>query len=134
MWCHLLLLVPLVIVGLFILLPWPIALPIALAVAALTGAVMQAGARALRQPPVTGAASLIGSVAVTVTNLDPDGLVRIEGELWHGDSPEPVAKGQQVQVDAVEGLTVRVKAYPRQDGGHGNGDTTEPAGSEAGAH
>ena len=116
--------------GLFIVLPWPIALPIALAVSALTGAIMQAGTKALRQPPVTGAASLIGTVGVTVTNLDPDGLVRIDGELWHGGSSGPVAKGQQVQVDLVEGLTVRVRAYP----GHGNGDPTELAGSEAGAH
>jgi len=35
-------------------------------------------------------------------------LVFVRGELWRVRSPEPLAPGQRVRVDALDGLTLRV--------------------------
>lgn len=111
MWtCHVLLLAPVVIAGLFLLLPWPVALPIATAVAAGTALVVHAGVKALRRTPATGAPSMVGLLGEAVTDIGPEGLVRIQGEIWRGRSPETVRQGQRVRVEAVEDLTVRVRA------------------------
>lgn len=64
MWsCHILLLVPVMIAGLFVLLPWPVALPIAVSIVGVTAMVVHAGAKALSQPAVTGAESMVDMTA-----------------------------------------------------------------------
>jgi len=78
-WCHLLVGVPLVIVGLFSLLPWPLALPIAVVLALGTAAITHYGARALRQPAVTGKEAMVGSVGKAVSDLNPEGLIKVGG-------------------------------------------------------
>ncbi len=64
-------------------------------------------ARRLR--PTTGRESLVGAIAETRTNLAPDGMVYINGELWHAVSDSgPIASGQKVRVTAAEGLKLTV--------------------------
>ena len=109
MWCPLLLLAPLVIVGLFVFLPWTIALPLATFVAVPTALIGCAGWWALRQPVATRAEALRGRRGEAVSNLDPEGLVRLRGELWLGEAWPPLAKGQPVEV--VAGATVRVRPW-----------------------
>jgi membrane-bound serine protease (ClpP class) len=110
MWsCHVLLAAPLLIAALFLLLPWPLALPGALLVSGFTVAVAYAGARALRRPAETGVGNLIGAVAEAVTDLGPEGMVRVHGELWRGKSTRVVAQGRHVRIVGVDGLTVRVE-------------------------
>jgi len=65
-------------------------------------------------------AHLEGRLAVAEEALAPQGLVRLGAELWRArlapGSP-PVARGGRVRVEAVEGLTLRVRA----DGADGDG-------------
>src|SRR5439155_83055 len=63
---------------------------------------------------ITGAAGLIGLTGVARSPLDPEGQVRVLGELWRARAdPGPVAEGETVRVVAVEGLTLKVvKAAP----------------------
>jgi len=55
--------------------------------------------------------ALIGRSARVSETLDPQGYVRLGGELWRAEvaaERAPVAAGARVRVDAVHGLTLRV--------------------------
>ncbi|HXV40088.1 MAG TPA: nodulation protein NfeD [Steroidobacteraceae bacterium] len=64
--------------------------------------------RARRRPVVTGAEQLTGDFAEVVEDFEGRGNVRIYGELWNAVSTRPVARGQRVRVDRVDGLTLHV--------------------------
>jgi membrane-bound serine protease (ClpP class) len=66
-----------------------------------------------REQPVRGGREeLIGAAAEVRTSLDPEGQVWIEGALWRarlaGDDG-PLRPGDRVKVEAVEGLTLKVR-------------------------
>ena len=75
--------------------------------AAMLGTIWMA-TRARRRPVVTGAEQLLGSIAEVVTGFTDKGQVRIYGELWNAVGSKPVAAGQRVRVNRVEGLTLHV--------------------------
>lgn len=60
--------------------------------------------------PVSGDTSLIGATGVARTDLDPQGTIFLHGELWQAAvEDEPVIlKGEQVKVQAREGIKLRV--------------------------
>ena len=62
-----------------------------------------------------GAEGMIGERATVIEPCDPDGLVRVRGELWKAsaDPAEPLAAGDRASVLAVEGLRVRVARWER---------------------
>ena len=110
-WCHLLLGVPVVIAGLFIFLPWTTALPIALVLGIGTAAIAYYGAQALRQPPVTGREAMVGGMGEAVSDLNPEGLVKVGGELWVAEAPETIGKGARVRILEVRGSRVKVCSW-----------------------
>ena len=65
--------------------------------------------QARRFRPTTGRENLVGSVAEARTDLSPNGMVFVEGELWNAVSPDgPVLSGRKVRVLRAEGLTLTV--------------------------
>jgi membrane-bound serine protease (ClpP class) len=58
---------------------------------------------------VTGVENLVGAVGKAVEPLEPEGHVRIHGELWEARAPEDVRAGAQVRVVALDGLTLEVE-------------------------
>ena len=38
--------------------------------------------------------------------MRPDGLVFVHGELWRAESDRPLHEGEQVQVEALDGLSL----------------------------
>jgi membrane-bound serine protease (ClpP class) len=56
-----------------------------------------------------GAETLVGSEGVALGALEPDGQVRVGGEIWAARSEAPVAAGGCVRVKAVESLTLVVE-------------------------
>jgi membrane protein implicated in regulation of membrane protease activity len=44
----------------------------------------------------------------TTSTYRPGGLVFVRGELWRAHSNEPLAPGERVRVDRLDGLTVDV--------------------------
>jgi len=52
-----------------------------------------------------------------VTALTPidsrSGRVFVEGEYWNAVSDAPIEKGEDAEIAAVEGLTIRLKKKPR---------------------
>jgi membrane-bound serine protease (ClpP class) len=69
-----------------------------------------------RENPVrAGREELVGAAAEVRTSLDPEGQVWIEGALWRArlaGEGGPLRPGDRVTVEAVEGLTLRVRAAP----------------------
>jgi membrane-bound serine protease (ClpP class) len=59
----------------------------------------------------TGKEELIGSHAVAVSALQPgvEGMIRVHGELWQGESAKPVPEGKTVRILRVEGLKLYVE-------------------------
>jgi membrane-bound serine protease (ClpP class) len=59
--------------------------------------------------PVTGAESMVGTIAVAKTDLLPRGKVFLQGEIWDAVSEEPIREGEEAEVKAVAGLTLTVR-------------------------
>ena len=69
-----------------------------------------------RRQPATGAEGLIGQhgpvrVPFVSEKLKPPyaGMVLVAGELWRAEADEEIAKGEEVEVTAVNGVTLTVK-------------------------
>lgn len=111
MWCHLLLLVPVILLGLFLFLPWTTALAIAAPVLGAAVLLVWCGWRALRRRAVTGLEALVGGQGEAATDLKPEGLVRLRGELWTAEAREPVARGGRIEGVGVRGTKVVVQPW-----------------------
>lgn len=57
-----------------------------------------------------GAEGLVGERAVVLEACDPDGRVRVHGEIWAAiaDGGAPIPAGARARVVGVDGLAVRV--------------------------
>jgi membrane-bound serine protease (ClpP class) len=67
---------------------------------------------AYRRKPVTGSEGLVGLVGITNTDITTEGgMVSLHGEIWSALSDVPISKGEKVIVEAVSGLTLKVKKY-----------------------
>jgi membrane-bound ClpP family serine protease len=61
---------------------------------------------------ITGAESLVGSIGTATTPLNPEGQVRVRGQVWQATSSEDVPKDAKVRIVEVEGLRLRVEPAP----------------------
>jgi membrane-bound serine protease (ClpP class) len=85
-----------------------------IAALAATAALLVAGGvllvtRAYRAPVTTGEEGLVGARARARTALAPAGKVFLQGEWWNAVADAEVAAGEEVEVVAVEGMTLRVR-------------------------
>jgi len=68
------------------------------------------GSRALRQKPLEKLPDMVGSRGKVVSPLAPEGLVRIEGELWMAKSASgKINLGNKVAVVKQDGLRLVVR-------------------------
>jgi membrane-bound serine protease (ClpP class) len=88
---------------------WPVILGATAATTVFFLAVVGAGLRAQRRHVVTGAAGMVGRHAMVVERLAPTGRVRLGDELWSAVGDTTVETGHEVEITAIEGLTVRVR-------------------------
>lgn len=88
-------------------------IPATLVTAAFFIFVVGAGLKAQFLSPKTGKESMIGQTARVIAATGPGAArVFVEGEYWNAVSPVDLAPGQQVEIEAVEGLTLKVKPKP----------------------
>jgi membrane-bound serine protease (ClpP class) len=72
--------------------------------------VVAAGIKAQFRAKVVGRETIVGKIAEARSDLNPNGLVFLEGELWRAESTEGfIEKGSKVRVVAMRGLTLQVK-------------------------
>ena len=58
-----------------------------------------------------GAETMVGKTVTTLTPIDSrGGRIFVEGEYWNAVSDAPIEKGEQAEIAAVQGLTVKLKA------------------------
>jgi membrane-bound serine protease (ClpP class) len=88
--------------------PWTL-LPVILVFAAFTIALVRLVLQAQRRTAQTGREGLVAQRGQAETGLEPEGWVVVQGERWRARSAEPVAAGETVVVEAVEGLLLRVR-------------------------
>ncbi len=74
------------------------------------------GSRTLRKKPLPGFTSMVGIEGQVVSRLAPEGLVRIEGELWNARGENgPIDAGTDVVVVSQSGLKVVVRPKQRDN-------------------
>jgi membrane-bound serine protease (ClpP class) len=104
--------------GPFLKISYKVIIPAVLTTAAFFVFAVGAGLRAQLKKPTTGSEGLVGEVGVARTDIDRTGQAFIHGELWTVSSNEKIARGEAVEVVAIEGLKPSVK---RRGPGEGPG-------------
>ena len=68
------------------------------------------GLKVQRNKPITGKEGLLGEIGETLSLLNPEGTVRVQGELWQAESASgKIAKGERVRVVEIQNLKLRVE-------------------------
>ena len=68
-----------------------------------------------RRKVVTGIEGLIGTTGETTTEVDPEGKVKVHGEIWSAVSDTPIPAGKRIKVINMDGMVVRVEPEPRSE-------------------
>jgi membrane-bound serine protease (ClpP class) len=83
---------------------------VAFALAVIAAYMLYKGLEANLSKVKTGKEALIGAKGVAVTDLDPNGEIRVLGEFWQALTKQtPIAAGQTVQVVDMEGMFLVVQ-------------------------
>jgi len=94
---------------------WSVLVPVVVGFAAFAALVVFAVSRTMLTKQTAGVSELIGLRGKVATALAPEGKVFVRGEYWNASADEEIAKGESVEVTAVEGLRLRVRrADPRR--------------------
>ncbi len=95
---------------------WPVLIIVALLTLAFFTLVVAKARGALRRPQATGSATFVGAHGVTLSPLDPQGQVRVRGEIWRARTEgEVLLKDERIEVLRVEGLTMVVRRLTGPD-------------------
>jgi membrane-bound serine protease (ClpP class) len=73
------------------------------------GVAIRKAFQARRAKPKTGRESLVGLMGVVKTELAPEGMVFLNGELWSARSENPIGIDEEVVVTKIEGNKLIVK-------------------------
>jgi membrane-bound serine protease (ClpP class) len=68
-----------------------------------------------RRKVVTGIEGMIGITGETTTEVDPEGKVKVHGEIWSAVSDTPIPAGKRIKVINMDGMVVRVEPEPRSE-------------------
>jgi len=89
---------------------WQVILVTVILTAAFFIFAMGLGIKAQRRKPTTGIEGIIGEIGETISNLEPEGQIRIHGELWNAESLDgSISKGTKVKVSQVSNLKLMVR-------------------------
>jgi membrane-bound serine protease (ClpP class) len=64
--------------------------------------------RAHKRKVTTGDKGMIDEAGVARTDLDPEGDVFVQGEMWKARADQPIKKGEKIVVTGMEGFTLKV--------------------------
>ena len=93
----------------FIRISWGVIVPAVLCTAAFFIFAIGMGIRAQRRKPATGIEGIVGETGEAISTLNPNGQVRVHGEIWNATSDGgKIASGTKIKVVAVENLKLHV--------------------------
>ena len=88
-------------------------IPATLVTAAFFIFVVGKGLRAQLLPVKVGKETLIGRTVTALTPIDSrNGRIFVEGEYWNAVSDAPIEKGEEAEIAAVQGLTIKLMRKP----------------------
>ena len=61
--------------------------------------------------PTTGKEGLIGEKGIALTQIAPEGDVRLHGEIWKAVSEQKIKKGEKIKVIDVDGLELKIEKF-----------------------
>jgi membrane-bound serine protease (ClpP class) len=94
----------------FVSISWSVIIPAVLFTVAFFVFAIGMGVKAQTRKPTTGAEGIVGEQGEALTDLNPEGRVRVHGEIWSAVSSEgKLKKGTRVTVAAVRDLTITVR-------------------------
>jgi len=67
--------------------------------------------KAHKNKPTTGREGITGEIGIAATEINPTGTVKVHGEIWHARATQPIPKGTQIIVKAVERMVLTVEEY-----------------------
>ena len=85
------------------------ALSVSIPLGAITIFLMTIALKARRNKIVTGQQGMIGSIGEARTDIDPEGKVFVQGELWNAHAASRVTMGEHIVVKKIEGLELEVE-------------------------
>ncbi|MBW1767841.1 MAG: nodulation protein NfeD [Deltaproteobacteria bacterium] len=71
--------------------------------------------RAYRSRPKSGLEGLMGEIGLVKERIDPEGLIFVHGEYWRATSRERIEPEERVEVEAADGLILRVKKAMKKE-------------------
>lgn len=107
--CHLVLALPILALVVFWIWPLWIAVPIYVAVAALSGLIYAKMMQVMRRPAESGVGELLHSEGEVVALDGSDIRVLVHGEHWSASSPDSMQVGDRVRVTGLAGMTLTVR-------------------------
>ncbi|WP_420237272.1 NfeD family protein [Telmatobacter bradus] len=96
--------------------PW-VALAVGAGFGGITIFLLRIAVRARHRKTLLGIDAMVGSMAVAMEPLAPEGHVQVEGEIWRGISAQPIAQGAPLRVVAHRQNLLVVKAAPTDQTG-----------------
>lgn len=91
---------------------WEVILAVALLTILFFLFAIGAGIKAQKKKPTTGKEGLINQIAEAITDLNPDGVIKIHGEIWNAESTEGIVpKGTKVIITSVSDLKLKIKKF-----------------------
>ena len=92
---------------------WSVILSVAAVTVVFFLVIIGLGIRAQRRKPTTGSEGIVGETGEALSTLDPDGEVRVHGEIWNARaSSGKIKKGDRVKVVRMEHFTLTVERLP----------------------
>lgn len=85
-----------------------IIIPVVLMTAAFFVISMYLYYKALQMKSITGMEGLVGEVGTARTDIENQGKVNIQGEIWNAFSDEPISAGESVEVVSISGLKLKI--------------------------
>ncbi len=96
----------------FISISWEVILASVVSTAAFFLIAIGLGIKAQQRKPTTGREGLVGEIGEALTELSPDGNVRVHGEIWSAKSLDgTLEQGTRVKVETVNGLQITVRKF-----------------------
>jgi len=87
---------------------WEVLIPVVIVTIGFFLFVIGFGIKAQRRKPDYGREALIGKQALVIKELNPTGLVRVEGELWRAEAEQNHAVGEKLTVLEKVGMKLKV--------------------------
>lgn len=61
-----------------------------------------------KKKSITGADQMVGEAGEALTDLHPDGQVKMRGQIWHAHASDGAAAGDTVVVTGIDGIKLEV--------------------------